>query len=778
MNFIVSLLFISQVLSTPQPPERLTGIVRDSSGLPMPGVEVVVVGTGATATTTTESDGRFQLVVAPGPYRITATSPGFIIEARDIVVERGAQAVEVTLRPAGIEETVIVTALRGPGTVLAAPGSADVITSRQIEMSSGNTVTELIRDASSLNVTQFSAREINVNARSSTGILANTMLVLVDGRSFFQPLYGAVYWDLLTVTKEELEQVEILRSPASALWGSNALNGVINLRTKSPRDMRGLQGHLGFGERGTKSVAATWADATQAVSYKVSGSYYEQEPWERDNLLPGGAPMPPTLRFENRGTKQPKVDARIDWDRDRDRVWSVRGGIAGANGLIHSALGPAEFVRGSYYSYLEVDRRSPAFDFKAYWNRLDAPFRIVLFGLDEDARNDTVAADVTKRLPLGQTHNLTFGGSLRLDSFDITIAPEDTRRTEAAVFLEERMAVTSKITVVAGGRVDKFDTTGAVFAPRLAVVITSRDSRSVDISRNTHSVDIAYNRAHRAPSLLENFVNVRLPAVVPVDPPFLYSQFSLGSTTLRMETQDAVEVGYSGVLRDDVTLSATLYTQRISNNIWFFPVTFYGPHAPPPGWTENRGPAPLLPKDFSFVNLGSVRDRGLELGARVERRQVTLRGSYTFQDTPRLKSGIDAPLQINRPPRHQLAGGASFVTAQWSASVDANFGDDAFWADVFTEPFWGYTDAFVNVNAHTTYALGRRSTSPGQPAWRVWVDATNLLDRRIKSHVFGDVIGRKVTAGIRWHWLPESSTERQHRRAPDGRLQGLVRHGR
>ena len=108
------------------------------------------------------------------------------------------------------------------------------------------------------------------------GYLANSMLVMVDGRSFFQPLYGAVYWDLMTVTAEEIGHIEVLRSPASAVWGANALTGVINIRTKSPRQMEGLRGHLGFGERGTKTAGMIWADSTDRLSYKLSGSYFDR----------------------------------------------------------------------------------------------------------------------------------------------------------------------------------------------------------------------------------------------------------------------------------------------------------------------------------------------------------------------------------------------------------------------------------------------------------------------------------------------------------------------
>ena len=714
--------------------DGLKGVVRDQTGLPIASVEVVLSGPSGVTTVTTNEDGiyRFQ-VMDGGAYQLSAVKNGFREWTRGIVLEtRTPVEIDIDLRP-GYAETLIVTASRTSESLMAAPASVAVLDSQEIETSAADNFADLLRQVPGLNIAQFGARDININSRSSSGILANSMLVMVDGRSFFQPLYGAVYWDLMTLTKDEISQIEVLRSPASALWGANALAGVVNIRTKSPRQVPGLRGHFGVGERGTKTAGMTWADSNDRMSYKLSGSYFEQDAWDRDNVLPDGSPMPPTAVFQNTGTKQPKFDVRVDWDADRTRVWSLRGGIAGANGFIHSALGPSEFSSGSYASYLELDHRSDNFDVKLYWNRLDAPFRIVLFGLDENATNDTYVVEGTRRATAGD-HHFTFGGSLRLDRFDISIAPQDRERLDAGGFFEDRVRVSPMLSFVVGGRLDKFDTTDAVFAPRLGTVFSPTPA---------HSFRLTYNRAYRAPSLLENFVDVSFPTVVPLNPPFFYSFLSRGTTDLKMEKQDAVEIGYTGVLNSRATVSASVYDQRITNNILFLPISFYGPGAPPPGWPLDPNFVPLLPHVFSFVNLGRVRDRGLELGTNIEWSRVSVQGSYTFQALPVLTSGTAVPLQINRPPRHQVGGGLTYVTDQWTAAGDVHFTDKAFWSDVLTEPFWGYTDAFVSVNARVSYRLRSRP-------WEVWLSATNLFDEAIKSHVFGDIVRRKISAGLRW----------------------------
>ena len=738
MSLTTLVLLLQLLPPTSAPSAQIHGVVRGLFGAPLENIQVTLTPPETGRTTVTDANGEFRFDSLPrGPYRLDVHGDGLRALTQTVAVEPGAQReISFEMLPA-FAATAIVTASRGSDSLVSAPASVSVIGREEIETSAAETAAELLRGAPGVSFTQIGARDVNVTLRNSTGVLANSTLVMVDGRSINQPFYGAVFWDVMTVTNSELSQIEILSSPASAVWGANALSGAINIRTKSPRELKGLRGHLGFGERGTKTTAVTWADATDRLSYKISGSYYEQNAWDRDNTLPDGSPMPPTALFVNRGTRQPKVDARIDWDGDSSRLWSVRGGLAGVNGLIHSALGPGELADGSYASYLELDHRRDDLDVKVYWNRLHWPFHIALFGLDERATNDTYAADVTKRAVFGRGQNLTFGGSMRLDRFDITVAPDDRGRFDAGAFVEDRFKPFQAVTVVLGGRVDKFNTARAVFAPRLGVVVSPRPA---------HTFRATYNRAYRAPSLLENFVNLALPAVVPLDPPFFYTQFARGSTTLDMEHQNAVEAGYTGVLNARTTVFATIYHQSIGKSIWFLPVSLYGPGQPPPGWPGDPAAVPLLPSTFSFVNLGGVRDRGVELALHAEWPRLALRSSYTYRDVPKLTNAdTPFPLQINKPANHQAVVGATYLPGRWTLSGDAQYTGKAYWADVLTEPFWGFTESYVNVNARVAYRL---RANP----WQLWLSATNLLDQEIKSHVFGDTVRRKVTGGVSWRW--------------------------
>ena len=163
-------------------------------------------------------------------------------------------------------------------------------------------------------------------------------------------------------------------------------------------------------------------------------------------------------------------------------------------------------------------------------------------------------------------------------------------------------------------------------------------------------------------------------------------------------------------------------------------------------WDPNS--VPILPHTFTFVNLGHLRDSGIELSGHVDVAPFAIRASYTFQGVPAFDdelTGIDLP--INRPSRHQNGVTVTYRRRSWTAEGALHTVSRAFWADVFTSPFWGYTSSYYSLDGRVSYRLPSRM-------WELWTSATNLTDEHIKSHVYGDTIGRTVTAGLRWQVQP------------------------
>jgi len=190
-----------------------------------------------------------------------------------------------------VGDTVVVTASRASEKLVNAPSTMSVITENQIQIAPSQNFAELLRSVPGVNITQTSARDINVTSRGSTGTLATGQLALLDGRSLYQDFFGFVMWDFLPVNLGEVKQVEVIRGPASAVWGANALNGVVNVITKSPREMQGTSAVLGFGTfdraNGEDAGSVWYVSGTQAAAvndrwaYKISAGGYSQDPLSR-----------------------------------------------------------------------------------------------------------------------------------------------------------------------------------------------------------------------------------------------------------------------------------------------------------------------------------------------------------------------------------------------------------------------------------------------------------------------------------------------------------------
>ena len=111
-----------------------------------------------------------------------------------------------------------------------------VIMSEDIRRSGATSIPELLRMVPGLNVTHMDANKWAISARGLNEQFADKMLVLIDGRTVFTPLFAGVYWDVQDTLLEDIERIEVIRGPGATLWGANALNGVINIITKKAED--------------------------------------------------------------------------------------------------------------------------------------------------------------------------------------------------------------------------------------------------------------------------------------------------------------------------------------------------------------------------------------------------------------------------------------------------------------------------------------------------------------------------------------------------------------
>jgi iron complex outermembrane receptor protein len=128
-----------------------------------------------------------------------------------------------------------------------APAAIQVITGEDIARSGASSLPEAMRLADNLEVAQKNSHDWAISARGFNTALANKLLVLMDGRSVYTPLFSGVFWDLQDYLLQDIDRIEVISGPGGTLWGANAVNGVINITSKSAKDTQGLYVESGGG---------------------------------------------------------------------------------------------------------------------------------------------------------------------------------------------------------------------------------------------------------------------------------------------------------------------------------------------------------------------------------------------------------------------------------------------------------------------------------------------------------------------------------------------------
>ena len=665
------------------------------------------------------------------------------------------------------EETVVVSASRTEERLINAPATMTVITTGAIENAPTRNFAELLRSVPGLNLTQVSARDINVTSRGATGTLATGQLALLDGRSLYQDFFGFVMWDFLPVNLDEIKQIEVIRGPASAVWGANAVNGVVNVITKSPREIAGTRVVVGLGtfdravggnDAGQGSLVYFSGTHAGAISdrwaFKLSGGGYSQDALPRPTGVIPGSPGTQYPAFTNTGTVQPKLDARLDYDFEDGRRLTFSGGFAGTEGIMHTGIGPFDINSGSTMGYGRVNFTRRGLRASFFTNLLDGDasnlltrdvnFRPIGFAFT----TNTYDLELSNVHTLAGRHVVSYGGNFRYNEFDLSLAPAGDDRTELGVYAQDEIFLSDAFRWVIGARVDRFDyLDDFVLSPRTTFMVKPAESQTIRLS---------YNRAYRSPSVVNNFLDVTI--VEPVNlgafSPALAGRIyplpiqSVGNPDLKEQSLDAFEVGYTAILANRATLSAAFYVNRTKNDIFFteVPAARFRAGNPPPGWPLPAAvialvPGASFPARFTYQNFGRVTQRGLELGIDgTVMRAVNAFANYSWQGEPE-PDGFDLS-ELNIPPEHRINAGVSFSAGRLLGNLSVNYSSEAFWQDVLDARFHGRTDAYTIVNGGfgVRWLDDQLTTS---------VKVINLANDDVQQHVFGDVLKRQVIGELR-----------------------------
>jgi iron complex outermembrane receptor protein len=432
----------------------------------------------------------------------------------------------------------VTSVSRRPERLLSAPSAIQVITAEDVRRSGATSLPEALRLASNLEAAQIDSRQWAITARGFNNVFAGKMLVLMDGRSVYTPLYAGVYWDVQDTLLYDLGRIEVISGPGATQWGANAVNGVINISSKSAKDTQGgvLLGGAGSELRSSGGVRYGGRTAN-GVFYRVYAKYFERD----DAARTSG-------RRANDSWHMSQGGFRTDWDASATDAFTVQGD--GYNGYL-GQFG-SDNIRVNGYNML------------GRWSRVLAAksdLRLQLY-LDRTHRRIpgsftqdliTVDLDFQHRFPLGERHDVVWGAGYRTAADDIentpanAFLPAEVTLTSFNMFVQDEITLSKeRWALTVGSKFEHNDYTGFEVEPSVRLSFTP-DRRQ--------AVWAAVSRAIRTPSRIDRDL------YSPATPPFRIA----GGANVVSEILLAYELGYRAQLAPDLAVSVAAFFNDYDN---------------------------------------------------------------------------------------------------------------------------------------------------------------------------------------------------------------------
>ena len=443
--------------------------------------------------------------------------------------QRGAELADLSLEQ--LANITVTSASRRTEPLLQAPASVFVITAEDIRRAGAVTLFDALRIAPNLQVVRGDANQVIASARGGLFGTANKMLVLVDGRTIYTPLFAGVFSDAQDLVMEDIERIEVISGPGSTLWGTNAVNGVINVTTKSAARTQGTLAVATAGSEHREATLRHGGPMGDGGSYRVYAKYGMRSPHE----LEGGAPA-------RDDSERWQAGFRADWEAG-SVASAVQGDLYGAN--VDNLGGERTLSGGNLRARTTWSIAAGSqLMVQAYY---DGTEREHLGSFEESRR--TWDLEVQHSVQHGERDRFVWGGELRTSSDRTTSTPalgfSPTGRDLhfPSVFAQEERQVSAQLRATVGVRLEHNDYTGSEWLPNVRLAfMPSQDQLWWS----------ALTRTVRAPSRIDRDL------VIPGNAPPVIGP----SPTFASEVADVAELGWRGRVGSHASLSATAFHHR------------------------------------------------------------------------------------------------------------------------------------------------------------------------------------------------------------------------
>jgi iron complex outermembrane recepter protein len=548
-----------------------------------------------------------------------------------------------TLRELSLEQLgslEVTTVAKQPAEVWRSPAAIVVLTQDDIRRSGATTLPELLRLVPGVQVSRLDSDHWAIGVRGLTSAFSKSLLVLIDGRSVYSPLFGGVFWQIQDTLIEDIERIEVIRGPGGTIWGANAVNGVINVITRNSKDTTGMLVSLGVGNVDQGRVGFRYGGSRgDALHYRVYGTGFTRAAEHHTD----GHPFD-DWRIGQAGFR---IDAAGREGQTFILQGDVYGGSAGERLGVGSFFPPArQIVEGSdrvsggnlMARWQRALHGGGSVRVQGYYDRTDRD--AIHFG---ESRN-TFDVDFLHHTPIGRRHQVSWGAGARFSPADfrtvystLTFSPEDRAHRLVSAFAQDEIAVVrDTLWLTLGSKFEHNNDSGLEVQPS-ARLLWRPDARE--------TVWLSATKAVRTPSRIDT--DLRLTGFGLPDP--LAYLLVTGSKDFRSERLAGVEAGYRRLLASQLYLDVTAFHNGYDDLAGFG------------AFTVTVEPDPILHLQFAVPYENAIKGTtdGFEIspdwrpGA-----WLRLKGAYSFltidmQNRPGFADESNVPLYEGSSPRHQ-----------------------------------------------------------------------------------------------------------------------------
>lgn len=773
--------------------------VTDENNSPLIGATVRNQSYG----TKTKENGESTLQLLPGKYTLSISYVGYATKLIDITVQSQMSMQVVRLIPGETrtQDITVFGASRRQQKITEAPAAVSVVTSNELaRATSHGQVAKTIEGIQGVDVVQSGMNDFNVNMRGFNNSINRRVLVLLDGRDPSTPLLNLVEWNSFQTNMGDIASIEVVRGPGSALYGSNAYNGVINITSSAPKDIQGTRVSLTGGQFNTFRGDIRHAGGFGSLYYKLNAGYSTQsQSWvnSRDTTKGGVLEYPGLARDvtgnragvgnitsidslinANRNATNMFGSARFDYELNTDERLTAELGFSRYGGEYFVNQTGRILINDVEKPFVRLAYNTSSLNIQAHWNRRNTitPQIVMNAAASSAERSDVYVIDAqwngtfmndAMKLIIGASHEYQAVYTSLLGALPL-LNPDGLHNNFSGVYAQAELDIMPSLRFVGAARIDRSTFFDTQFSPKAALVFSPIQDHTFRLTLNRSFLRPSYADLYRyspagAPvnlAAIDTLISSRN-GIAPLGLSRTTPQWNLGNPNIQVETAMSYEFGYKGIINKDFFVTVDAYLNRRTNFI-SVPLGGLAPDVYSPVRYANQQANDELKAELDKINrlfydrlarmpqtglpaliitpknIGVINEYGLEFGLNYYiMNGLIFQGNYAYLDFTVEENALQTQKIVPNTSPHRVNMGLQYEKNGFEVGAQVRGVKGFTWVAGLFE---GYVPEYWLVNLNLGYTIS--------PTIKVGATIFNALDRRHYQIFGGTILQRMGTMNL------------------------------